>query len=70
MYFFFPETAGFTLEMVDLCFMSEDMSPVAKARELQQAMKRGENVNLSLEVGAKEKEENAAHIEVVGSNTG
>ncbi|KAL1876146.1 hypothetical protein Plec18167_005409 [Paecilomyces lecythidis] len=69
-YFFFPETAGFTLEMVDLCFMSEDMSPVAKARELQQAMKRGENVNLSLEVGAKEKEENAAHIEVVGSNTG
>lgn len=56
-YFLFPETAGFTLESVDLCFMDKDVSPVKKADELWKAMKRGQNVALDQGIMKDEKYE-------------
>ena len=62
-YFLFPETAGFSLEMVDLCFMDQEKSPVAKSKELHQAMKRGEIIHITDEFGD-EKIGQAIHVEV------
>lgn len=45
-YFLFPETAGFTLESIDLCFVDKSVSPVKKANELWRAMKNGGVVGL------------------------
>jgi hypothetical protein len=45
-YFLFPETAGFTLESIDLCFMDKTTTPVKRANELWKAMKKGEEVSL------------------------
>lgn len=45
-YFLFPETAGLTLESMDLCFMDKTVSPVKKANELRAAMKRGQEIAL------------------------
>ena len=63
-YFLFPETAGFSLEAVDLCFMDKDKGPVAKADELYKAIKRGETVHLTDEL--QEKLQDPVHVEVSG----
>lgn len=45
-YFLFPETAGFTLEAVDLAFMDKEKGPVKRANELWQIIKKGGDVGL------------------------
>ena len=45
-YFLFPETAGFSLEMVDMCFMDPNTDPVKKSKELHRAMKSGEALHI------------------------
>ena len=65
-YFIFPETAGFSLEAVDLCFMDRDKGPVAKANELYQAIKRGQVVHLSDEIHGKLEE--PVHVEISEKN--
>lgn len=65
-YFLFPETAGFTLESVDLCFMDKSVSPVKKANELWRAMKRGEDVNLGQSL-MENKGQEVTHVEAMGA---
>lgn len=45
-YFLFPETAGFTLEAVDLAFMDKEKGPVKRANELWEIIKTGGDVGL------------------------
>ncbi|KUL82167.1 hypothetical protein ZTR_09557 [Talaromyces verruculosus] len=45
-YFLFPETAGFTLEAVDLAFMDKEKGPVKRANELWETIKKGGDVGL------------------------
>lgn len=45
-YFLFPETAGFTLEAVDLAFMDKEKGPVKRANELWEIIKKGGDVGL------------------------
>lgn len=45
-YFLFPETAGMSLEAIDLSFMDKDLGPVKKANQLWKRMKAGEDVTL------------------------
>lgn len=49
-YFLFPETSGFGLETVDLCFMDPTKSPVKRAAELQAMRKKGEDITLVTEI--------------------
>lgn len=49
-YFLFPETAGFTLEAVDLAFMDKEKGPVKRANELWQVIKQGGDVGLRSEL--------------------
>lgn len=63
-YFLYPETAGFSLEAVDLAFMDWSVSPVKKADELWKRIKRGEDVTLTGYVDRKEGDVQAEHIEV------
>ncbi|CAL5874995.1 uncharacterized protein PFLUO_LOCUS9298 [Penicillium psychrofluorescens] len=63
-YFLYPETAGFSLEAVDLAFMDRSVSPVKKADELWKRIKRGEDVTLTGYVDRKEGGGQADHIEV------
>ncbi|KAL4960451.1 sugar transporter [Aspergillus stella-maris] len=51
-YFLYPETAGFSLEAVDLAFMDHGVSPVRKSDELWRAMRAGKDVSLAEERGA------------------
>ncbi|RFU30302.1 hypothetical protein B7463_g6062, partial [Scytalidium lignicola] len=63
-YFFFPETAGMSLEVLDAVFVDKTANPVKKANEFRKKVKRGEAIDLQLEfedaLGDKEK---AQHIE-------
>jgi len=51
-YFFFPETAGFDLEAVDLFFMDKDTDPVVSANRLWKAKKSGAQLTTSQEIAA------------------
>jgi hypothetical protein len=62
-YFLYPETAGFSLEAVDLAFMDRSMSPVKKADELWKRMRQGQDVTLTGYVDRKEGDVHADHIE-------
>jgi hypothetical protein len=55
-YFLFPETAGFTLEAVDLAFMDKEKGPVKRANELWQVIKKGGDVGLRSEINDEKKE--------------
>ncbi|QKX55457.1 uncharacterized protein TRUGW13939_02550 [Talaromyces rugulosus] len=63
-YFLFPETAGFTLEAVDLAFMDKEKGPVKRADELWQVIKRGGDIGLREEV-AQEKKNQMLDVEMV-----
>lgn len=52
-YFFYPETAGFSLEAVDLAFMDRSTSPVKKSAELWGLIRQGYDVTLTGEVDQK-----------------
>lgn len=60
-YFLYPETAGFSLEAVDLAFMDRSKSPVKKADELWKLIRDGHDVTLTREVDRKHEVE---HVEV------
>ena len=63
-YFLYPETAGFSLEAVDLTFMDQNKSPVSKADELWTAIRNGRNVTLTGEIVRKETDGQTNHVEV------
>ncbi|KAL6812861.1 general substrate transporter [Trichoderma sp. SZMC 28013] len=60
-YLFFPETKGLSLELVDLAFMDDSMSPVKRAKELHKMIASGEELTLRTEVGGKDVD--IVHIE-------
>lgn len=62
-YFLFPETAGFTLEAVDLAFMDKEKGPVKRANELWQIIKNGGDVGLRGEMPSEKKE--AGGVEMI-----
>lgn len=62
-YFFLPETAGLSLESIDLCFMDRTISPVKKANELRKQMKRGGEVTLDQASEGEKKKEISEHVE-------
>ncbi|KAJ5935051.1 hypothetical protein N7466_004598 [Penicillium verhagenii] len=63
-YFLYPETAGFSLEAVDLTFMDPHASPVKKADELWRLIRQGHDVKLTSQVDEKTGNERADHVEV------
>ena len=65
-YFFFPETSGLTLEMVDLAFMDETKSPVKRAAEIRKLLKANQHVTLAQEINEKmDIAERTDHLEQV-----
>ena len=67
-YFFYPETAGFSLEAVDLAFMDRSKSPVKKAAELWALIRQGYDVTLTGEVDQKNNSTaHTEHVEVTSS---
>ncbi|KAL1893133.1 hypothetical protein Sste5346_006565 [Sporothrix stenoceras] len=52
-YFFFPETSGLSLEMIDLAFMDRTKGPVKCAAELRRMVKSGQHVTLTQEISEK-----------------
>lgn len=63
-YFLYPETAGFSLEAVDLAFMDRSTSPVKKADELWRLIRDGHDVSLTAEVNQKIDGAQVDHVEV------
>lgn len=63
-YFLYPETAGFSLEAVDLAFMDPDVSPVKKADELWKMIRSGVDVSLTAEVDHKNEDRHTVHVEI------
>ncbi|OQD70280.1 hypothetical protein PENDEC_c025G00931 [Penicillium decumbens] len=63
-YFLYPETAGFSLEAVDLAFMDPDVSPVKKADELWKMIRRGQDVSLTGEIDRKNEGGHVNHVEI------
>lgn len=63
-YFLYPETAGFSLEAVDLAFMDRSKSPVKKADELWRLIRDGHDVSLTAEVNQKNDGAQVDHVEV------
>lgn len=61
-YFLFPETAGFTLEAVDLAFMDKEKGPVKRANELWEIIKKGGDVGLRGQMHDGEKEAGRAEM--------
>ena len=49
-YFLVPETAGLSLEMLDVVFMDDTTTPVKRAAELRHKIRRGETVQLQNEL--------------------
>ncbi|KAL1963995.1 hypothetical protein VTN77DRAFT_7541 [Rasamsonia byssochlamydoides] len=64
-YFLFPETAGFTLEAVDLAFMDKEKGPVKKADELWRVIRRGGEIGLRGEVVDEEKKKRGDGVEMI-----
>ncbi|KAJ5637796.1 hypothetical protein N7490_007675 [Penicillium lividum] len=64
-YFWYPETAGFSLEAVDLTFIDPNISPVKKADELWKLIRQGHDVTLTNQVNRKGEDARASHIEAV-----
>ncbi|GAB7353839.1 hypothetical protein MBLNU459_g4207t2 [Dothideomycetes sp. NU459] len=64
-YFFLPETAGFTLETVDMCFMDKSVSPVKKANDLWMRMRKGEDISLNQVFEDKNEAEVVEHVEKI-----
>jgi hypothetical protein len=63
-YFFFPETSGLSLEMIDLAFMDSDKGPIKRAAEIRAMLKAGQHVTLTQEISDKlEMDENVGHVE-------
>lgn len=62
-YFLLPETAGFTLESIDLCFMDKSVSPVKKANELWRSMKNGQEIALDQAFSKESEEDQVTHLE-------
>lgn len=46
-YFFCPETAGLTLESIDVCFMDQNVSPFKKAKYLRKQMQMGNDITIA-----------------------
>ncbi|OAA64584.1 General substrate transporter [Niveomyces insectorum RCEF 264] len=67
-YFFLPETAGLSLEAIDLCFMDSNKSPVQKANELVKELKRGHDVSLDRAFDDDEKVAATSQVEYVRTN--
>ncbi|KAJ5630906.1 uncharacterized protein N7484_011006 [Penicillium longicatenatum] len=63
-YFLYPETAGFSLEAVDLTFMDPNISPVKKADELWKLIRQGHDVTLTNQVNEKNEDDRVDHVEV------
>ncbi|KAL4953802.1 putative hexose carrier protein [Aspergillus filifer] len=63
-YFLYPETAGFSLEAVDLAFMDHSVSPVKKADELWKLIRAGHDVTLAVEVGGVRKKTGSVRSQV------
>lgn len=55
--------AGLTLESIDLCFMDRTTTPVKKAGELRDQMKRGGEVTLDQAFGGEKHAQTSAHVE-------
>ncbi|KAJ5083852.1 hypothetical protein NUU61_008431 [Penicillium alfredii] len=63
-YFLYPETAGFSLEAVNLAFMDQTISPVKKADELWKLTRGGHDVTLTSEIEPKDENVQTDHIEI------
>ncbi|KAK1148543.1 hypothetical protein N8T08_009549 [Aspergillus melleus] len=50
-YFFYPETANFTLEEIDFLFTNPDKGPVKLSKELHKERKRGQGRNIVADAG-------------------
>lgn len=62
-YFYLPETAGLTLESIDLCFIDRSTTPVKKASELRMQMKSGGQVTLDQAFDGEKRASVATHAE-------
>ena len=50
-YFFYPETANFTLEEIDFLFTNPDKGPVKLSKELHKERKRGQGRSIVADAG-------------------
>lgn len=50
-YFFYPETAKFTLEEIDFLFTNPDKGPVKLSKELQKERRRGHGRSIVADTG-------------------
>ncbi|KAJ5777640.1 hypothetical protein N7520_000886 [Penicillium odoratum] len=64
-YFWYPETAGFSLEAVDLAFIDPNISPVKKADELWKLIRQCHDVTLTNQINRKGEDARASDIEAV-----
>lgn len=62
-FLFLPETAGLSLETIDLCFIDRSTSPVKKANELRKQMKQGRDITLDQAFEGEKRLEVVSHVE-------